>query len=122
MSQGLFLSLFLATIALLVSLGACFIALNRSPSIVHLRGYLGDSYIMLEDASGELVGTIGRSYGDEIMVRRIERSGMGERGSQLLLGKEGVSIQLVRDEKPIAVWSLSEDGEKFERPVGASKP
>lgn len=74
---------------------------------------------MFRGDDDKLFGTISRTYGDELMVRRIERlnneTDDGSRETQLLLDKDKVSITFVRNGRPETTWSLSANGERFEK-------
>jgi hypothetical protein len=116
---GVLASLVVANCALLIAAGACVLAWQLAPSFHYMQAFPGDSYLMFRDEKGELFGTITRTYGNELMIRRIERpenrTDDGSRETQILLGKEQVTISFWRDGGPVAKWSLSADSDGFEK-------
>ena len=72
-----------------------------------------------ENNASNLFGSIARSYGDALVISRIERlnneSDDGSQETELSLGKDRVSIRFMRNGHPAAAWTLTADGEKFDR-------
>ena len=80
---------------------------NLQPSV-----WPGSSYIIFRDHSGKFTGSIADDYGGLKITRLDEKSA---RRVELIMGDSGVRIRLYNDEVPVAQWSVSEDGDKFEK-------
>jgi hypothetical protein len=106
------IALALSVIALILSLGPCI--------FVDRVAYPGVSHIRLRDAdSGKPIGFVHAGYGIVTIASE------GEQGSgltQLILQDGKATIELWKGGKRVGVWSLSEDGEKFEKLTDSPAP
>ncbi len=109
--NGTALTKILSGLTLLISLGTLlfvwFFHNNLQP-----HAYSGSSYIIFRDQDGRFMGSISDDYGKLKLTRLDEKAA---RRVEMTFGDASVAIRLYRNEIPVAQWSVSEDGEKFEQ-------
>jgi hypothetical protein len=105
------LSLIVAGAALLVAI-ATFMQLWVFRNNMRLQASPGSAYIVFLDENGKFASSLADDYG-QLMLRRVDAK--RARRVEMTVGDAGLIVKLYRDEKPVAQWTLSDDGEKFER-------
>ena len=102
----------IAIVALLVSL-VSFFQFWVARLDPRLSAEPGGWYATFIGPDNDPVGHISDDYDNGFILKRIDPK--RARRIEMLVGDEGVKIVLYRDETPVARWSLTDDGEKFEK-------
>jgi hypothetical protein len=102
----------IAVIALIISLAA-FIQFWIARFDPRFSSDSGGSYLTFIGPNGDRVGHVLDDYGNGFILRRIDPK--RARRIEMMVGDEGVSIVLYKHEAKVARWSLTDDGEKFEK-------